>query len=336
MAKLRTFFKLYIRYILVAVLLLLFTIISISLTNKSIYAFDNNIYDTYIAPMTSEFSNALFIGITAMADVYTFLLLTLIMILLLKNKKYITYVVINLGLAAILNLSLREIFTRSRPDNYLIETAGYSFPSGHVMLALAFYGFIIYMLWKTPWKKSIKYIYSSFLVLLIGAIGLSRIYLGAHYTSDVLAGFAIALAYLLIFTAVINRVDASLDEDEENKKSPLWKSFYHAFCGVINSIIVERNMAIHFAFAIAVTIMGFTFSISPMEWIICIILFVLVISLELVNTAIEETINICMPHFHPKAKIAKDTSAGAVLLAVIASVIIGMIIFLPKIVELFI
>lgn len=82
---------------------------------------------------------------------------------------------------------------------------------------------------------------------------------------------------------------------------------------------------------ILVIIAGFIFKISTIEWIICIILFAFVISLELVNTAIEAVVDIVMPEINEKAKIAKDVSAASVLVSAICAAIIGLIIFLPKI-----
>ncbi len=83
-----------------------------------------------------------------------------------------------------------------------------------------------------------------------------------------------------------------------------------------------------------VIFLGFIFKISVTEWLICILLFGFVITLELMNTAIEKTIDICMPNINPQAKLAKDTSAGAVLVVAIVSLIAGVIIFVPKIIEL--
>ena len=80
-----------------------------------------------------------------------------------------------------------------------------------------------------------------------------------------------------------------------------------------------------------VIIFGFWFNISITEWCICIALFGLVISLELVNTAIETVVDIAMPEKNEKAKKAKDISAAAVLISALASAIIGVIIFIPKI-----
>ena len=85
-----------------------------------------------------------------------------------------------------------------------------------------------------------------------------------------------------------------------------------------------------------VIVCGFIFKISVTEWLICILLFGFVITLELMNTAIETAIDICMPEINPKAKLAKDTSAGAVLVVAIVAVVIGIIIFGPKVLDLII
>ena len=116
------------------------------------------------------------------------------------------------------------------------------------------------------------------------------------------------------------------------KQKKLINSFYYAGRGIISGIKQERNFRIHISIMILVILAGFYFHISMFEWMICIILFGLVISLELVNTAIETTVDIAMPEKNEKAKIAKDVSAGAVLVVAIASAIIGLLIFIPKII----
>ena len=92
----------------------------------------------------------------------------------------------------------------------------------------------------------------------------------------------------------------------------------------------ERNIKIHISVMILVIICGFIFHLSTTEWLICILLFALVISLELVNTAIEAVVDLCSPNYHELAKYAKDVAAGSVLISAIASVVIGLIIFVPK------
>lgn len=115
----------------------------------------------------------------------------------------------------------------------------------------------------------------------------------------------------------------------------LLNSFKYAFAGIYSGIKTEQNMKIHVIIMILVIIFGIILNISKSELIICIILFGLVISLELINTAIENTVDLITNEKNLKAKIAKDTAAGAVLVSAIASVIIGLIIFIPKIMELF-
>lgn len=108
-------------------------------------------------------------------------------------------------------------------------------------------------------------------------------------------------------------------------------SFKYAFQGILTSFKSERNMKVHFLIMFLVIIFGFLYKISKLEWMICIILFVIVISGELINTAIEITVDIAMPEKNEKAKKAKDVSAGAVLVLAIGAAIIGLIIFIPKI-----
>ena len=111
-------------------------------------------------------------------------------------------------------------------------------------------------------------------------------------------------------------------------------SFKYAFEGILSALKTERNLKIHIFIMIFVIIMGIILKISTIEWCICIILFGLVISLELLNTAIETVVDIAMPEINEKAKKAKDISASAVLVSAIASAVIGFIIFLPKLLNL--
>ena len=118
---------------------------------------------------------------------------------------------------------------------------------------------------------------------------------------------------------------------EKNKKKRLIKSFKYAIEGIFEGIKDEQNIKIHILIALIVIIFGIIFKISVIEWIICIILIGLVISLELMNTAIENTVDLAMPEKSDKAKIAKDVAAASVFVVSICSVIIGLIIFIPKI-----
>lgn len=118
---------------------------------------------------------------------------------------------------------------------------------------------------------------------------------------------------------------------EKQKKDPLYKSFKYAFEGIFAGIKKERNMKIHCTAMVLVIAAGFIFKISAVKWCICFILFGLIMGLELVNTSVEAVVDLVTDKYHPLAKLAKDTAAGAVLIAAIMSVIIGGIIFIPEI-----
>jgi diacylglycerol kinase (ATP) len=114
------------------------------------------------------------------------------------------------------------------------------------------------------------------------------------------------------------------------KKNPLYKSFGYAFQGIGNTIRSERNIKIHLTVMTLVIVFGIFLHLSVTEWFVCLILFGQVISLELVNTAIEAAVDLATKEKHPLAKKAKDAAAGAVLVSAIFAAIIGLIIFIPK------
>ena len=152
-------------------------------------------FATPIAKFITNFGGAIFI-----------ILLTVILIAVIKNKKIGLSILANLAIITILNQLLKRILQRPRPTEYrIIEESGYSFPSGHSMISMAFYGYLIYLIYKYVENKYLKWILISLLSVLICLIGISRIYLGVHYTSDVLGGFLISISYLVIYISAVNK-----------------------------------------------------------------------------------------------------------------------------------
>lgn len=119
------------------------------------------------------------------------------------------------------------------------------------------------------------------------------------------------------------------------KNKRMINSFKYAFAGIFSALKTEKNLKIHISIATLVIIFGIIFKISKLEWLICLICIMTVISSELINTAIETTIDIAMPNKNELAKRAKDIAASSVLILAIISAIIGLIIFVPKIIMLF-
>ena len=108
-------------------------------------------------------------------------------------------------------------------------------------------------------------------------------------------------------------------------------SFGYAFQGLYSSFKSERNMKIHIFIMLLVILFGILLKISLLEWFACIILFAIVIAGELFNTAIETVVDMVSPNISEKAKLAKDISAGGVLVLAIGASVIGLFIFIPKI-----
>ena len=113
------------------------------------------------------------------------------------------------------------------------------------------------------------------------------------------------------------------------------KGFLYAFNGLVVFFRHERNGRIQLVAAILVVILGLLFTVSLSEWMMLLICIASVLSLEMINSAIEKLCNLVHPKYHPAVKVIKDISAGAVLWFSVISGIIGIIIFLPKIGQLF-
>lgn len=113
------------------------------------------------------------------------------------------------------------------------------------------------------------------------------------------------------------------------------KSFGCAFAGLKDCLLHEKNFRIQYVIALLVIIAGLFFSLSKSEWMIILLCFAVVLSFEIINSAIEKLCDLVSPQFNMTIKKVKDMSAASVLLAAIISSVIGFIIFLPKIVALF-
>ncbi|MHA6250945.1 diacylglycerol kinase family protein [Oceanobacillus sp. CAU 1775] len=115
------------------------------------------------------------------------------------------------------------------------------------------------------------------------------------------------------------------------KDKKKWIGLPNASRGIIAVAKSEWNFRFHLIAMLTVIVFGFLFRLSPFEWVAIIIVIGLVLITEIINTAIEKIIDYVKPEFHPIAGFIKDAAAGAVLISAIVSVIVGMLIFLPKI-----
>ncbi len=175
--------------------------------NKEIMNGDIIGYKIVSTFLISDFTTPIAKFVTNLGGAIFIIALAIVLFIVIKNKKVGISIFTNLAIITILNQLLKRILQRPRPTEYrIIEETGYSFPSGHSMISMAFYGYLIYLIYKYIENKYVKWILISLLSILICMIGVSRIYLGVHYTSDVLGGFLISISYLVIYISAINKI----------------------------------------------------------------------------------------------------------------------------------
>lgn len=106
-----------------------------------------------------------------------------------------------------------------------------------------------------------------------------------------------------------------------------WHSFRFAAHGIVAAFKSELNMKVHSCFAVVVLVAAAVFRLPTASWILLLLAITLVLTAELLNTAIEATVDLVSPEIHPLAKRAKDTAAGAVLLTAVFAVLVGVFVF---------
>ncbi len=199
----------YILYISIPLLLIILLITSKVIVGKELYI-DKLAYHLFIEKLRNDKLTTFMKLATKLSNPEVMIVIAIISILfcikLIKNKKLSLGIILNLAGITVINQILKFIFRRERPTGYrLIEMSGYSFPSGHAMASLAFYGLLIYITKRLVKNKYLKILLITINIAIIILIGVSRIYLGVHYLSDVLTGYSISIIYLLITTKLLNK-----------------------------------------------------------------------------------------------------------------------------------
>lgn len=190
------------RWILLSILIVIFVMIAREVFKSQLFVSDFVIYD-FLIEHRNPFFTEFFKAITHLGGAIFLIIVTILCVIFVKNNKYKCVIPINLGVIVLLNLVLKNFFERPRPNNLrIIEETGFSFPSGHSMASMAFYGYLAYLVFKNVKNKKIRNVLCVLLGLLIFLIGFSRIYLGVHYASDVIAGFCFSMAYLIFMISV--------------------------------------------------------------------------------------------------------------------------------------
>ena len=201
----------------IIILCILFILNTILVCTNQIKIIDDGIYQFLMNSRNSRLDTFL-INITKFGNVLTIIgIIIVLLVLLPKKEKYL--VLINSSITVIINNILKYSIRRPRPSHIrLIKQGGYSYPSGHAMISIAVYGLLIYFICHKSWNRWLKVSLIVLLTLLIISIGISRIYVGVHYPSDIIGGYLLAL---LIEIEVIERVDnylGGISDDKNGRK----------------------------------------------------------------------------------------------------------------------
>ena len=204
--KIKEFIAKNLKWIILFICLIGFCALAEDVFNKEIMKGDIIGYKIVSTFLISDFATPIAKFITNFGGAIFLVIATITLFIVIKNKKIGISILSNVAIVTVLNQLIKRILQRPRPTEYrIIEETGYSFPSGHSMVSMAFYGYLIYLIYKYVKNKYVKWISIILLSLLICLIGISRIYLGVHYTSDVLGGFLISISYLIIYISAANK-----------------------------------------------------------------------------------------------------------------------------------
>lgn len=181
--------------------LFLFAKLAEEMLENELKLFDQMVINAVHA-ISSPWATRVMKGITMMGSPAMMIFLALLLWFYLSRiKKHFwdsNMVIVALLGSWLMNELLKWVFHRSRPEMLrLVKATGYSFPSGHAMVSFAFYGMLAYLMWINIDNRKVRYSFTFLFLFLVFAIGISRIYLGVHYPSDVLAGFAAGVFWLV-------------------------------------------------------------------------------------------------------------------------------------------
>ena len=197
------------------ILLLLFALVIFIYEIRMVFIrestdFDDRVFNS-IKPYINEGLTSIMLVITFLGkhDLLIPMNFVLIAFFIYRKERWFATRIAALSLSSLLLMfSLKFLFQRNRPQQQLIDdVSGYSFPSGHALISVVFYGLFIHMIWhevKTKWLRTLLIIILGILIVLIA---FSRIYLRVHYASDVIAGIAVGFIWLVLSLRIVQRIE---------------------------------------------------------------------------------------------------------------------------------
>lgn len=193
--------------ILLIMCLVIFFVMAILVINK--YSFYMDRLNYFVADNRSDLATGFFKIFTYFGQFYFLMIVVLLVLIIVKEKRVGISLLTGLGLASLFNLVVKSIIKRMRPvDLMIIEEIGHSFPSAHAMLSMVVFGFLIYFIARNVKNRPAKIISIILLTLLILFTGFSRVYLGVHYASDIVAGWLAGIVFVILTISILNMLNA--------------------------------------------------------------------------------------------------------------------------------
>lgn len=199
--------------IVLSVTLLLFVYLLQNVMSGDIRRIDGIAYQLFVVRLRRDWLTPVMQTFTSLSSPVVLAVMLIVVAAFAPGRMPGRFATANLVGIVCLNYALKEIVQRPRPEGFrLVAESGYSFPSGHSMVAAAFYGFMIWLILRYEEDIILRKVWSLALFFVVIMVGVSRVYLGVHYLSDVIAGCCVAAVWLVIFTRII--IPAFLPNDE--------------------------------------------------------------------------------------------------------------------------
>ena len=197
--------------ILVVVGINVFIELTETLTTETLAYYDEQITQFFVSRRTPGLTKYM-LFVTYVGDVYGYLIVLalciLITTLVFKRWKWVLQITLVLALSAVSNMILKRFIDRARPGiEHMVSVETLSYPSGHAMSAMAFYGFLIFVFYRFKMNIVLKMTCILILAILILSIGISRIYLGVHFPSDIVGGFIAGFIWVVFCVLLFHTIE---------------------------------------------------------------------------------------------------------------------------------
>lgn len=191
------------RVVVLAVCAIVFVSLLEDVLEGDLIRIDSAAYALIVERLRADWLTPVMEAVSALATPVSLVVFLLVIVAFAPGKRPGACAAVNLVLVFALNQALKFAIQRPRPDGFqLAVEQGFSFPSGHSMVAMAFFGLLAWMVWRYEPDRATRIGCVVAFGAIIVLVGVSRIYLGVHYASDVIAGFCVSLAWLAVYTRV--------------------------------------------------------------------------------------------------------------------------------------